>query len=230
MSAPPAGPTGGAAGAAKGAGAKVASLDGRVRFRGELPAAVAAPLDADPYCAARHEGPLRIATVEVSEDGGLRGAVVYLRDAPASSDADEFPEAVLEQRDCLYQPSVLAVRVGQTVVFRNDDQTLHNVHVEPSVNAAFNLGQPFQGVVARRRFAQAEVGIAVRCDVHPWMRATISVFDHPYFATTDRQGRFSMPAPPPGSYTLEAWHETLGTASGRVDVGVGGATIDLVFE
>jgi hypothetical protein len=57
-----------------------------------------------------------------------------------------------------------------------------------------------------------------QCNIHPWMRAYVGVFDHPYFAVTDSDGRFTMPAPPAGRCVLKIWHESkgwIGGAAGR---------------
>ena len=53
--------------------------------------------------------------------------------------------------------------------------------------------------------------IPVKCNVHPWMRAYIGVVSHPFFAVTGDDGTFTIKGLPPGTYTLEAWHEKYGT-------------------
>ncbi len=62
------------------------------------------------------------------------------------------------------------------------------------------------------------MGIPARCDVHPWMGAFISVFDHPYYSISTADGAFTIPQLPPGDYVIEAWHETLGTQTQSVTV------------
>ena len=52
----------------------------------------------------------------------------------------------------------------------------------------------------------------MKCDVHAWMNAWVGVVNHPYFAVTGTDGAFSLPNLPPGTYTVEAWHEAGGTA------------------
>ena len=53
--------------------------------------------------------------------------------------------------------------------------------------------------------------VPVKCNVHAWMNAYVGVLEHPFFAVTDANGRFSIPQLPPGTYTIETWHERLGT-------------------
>ena len=50
-----------------------------------------------------------------------------------------------------------------------------------------------------------------KCDVHRWMNAYVGVLDHPFYAVTGATARFELRACRPGTYTIEAWHEKLGT-------------------
>ena len=191
-------------------------LRGTVRFVGQVPEARPAVMAADPFCASRHDGPVLLPTVDVDATGGLRNAVVYVADsAPAAAPVREVR---MDQRGCIYEPRVLGVRAGQSIVFRNSDDTLHNVNVRPQVNDGFNVGQPVPGMETRRSFAVAEVGIPVRCDVHPWMIGFISVFDHAQFAVTDETGSFTIYGLSEGTHLLEVWHESLGTQTLEVTV------------
>ena len=69
------------------------------------------------------------------------------------------------------------------------------------------------------RFSTREVMVPFKCDVHPWMRAYIGVLDHPYFAVSGADGAFNLKGLSPGTYTIEAWHETLGTQTQTVTIG-----------
>ena len=60
---------------------------------------------------------------------------------------------------------------------------------------------------SRLSFAVEEVG-----DIY-------AVLDHPYFAVSDKDGKFDLKTLPPGTYTIEAWHEKLGTATQQVTIG-----------
>jgi len=73
--------------------------------------------------------------------------------------------------------------------------------------------------------------IPIECDVHDWMSGYAGVVDHPYFAVTGSDGTFSLPNLPPGTYTLEAWHEEYGTQTMSVKVGEKeSATADFTFK
>ena len=58
-----------------------------------------------------------------------------------------------------------------------------------------------------------------KCDVHKWMNAFVGVVDHPFFAVTGADGAFELKGLPPGTYTIEAWHEKLGTQTQSVTIG-----------
>jgi hypothetical protein len=110
------------------------------------------------------------------------------------------------------------VRVGQPLHIRNGDPLLHNVRSDSEVNQPFNQGQPVQGMVFAHTFTTREVMVPVKCDVHAWMRASIGALEHPYFVVTGAAGEFSLRDVPPGTYTLEAWHEALGTIEQTITV------------
>jgi hypothetical protein len=138
---------------------------------------------------------------------------------------------VLDQKNCRYEPHILGVQTDQTIVIRNSDPFLHNIHPVPENNRGFNVGQPTQGMETERTFSSPEIMIPVGCDVHGWMSAYIGVLDHPYFAVTGSDGSFQIPNLPPGEYTIEAWHETFGVKEMKVTVDEGGtATADFTFE
>lgn len=205
------------------------SVTGSISFTGEVAAAAALQMQADPFCASSHDAEVFANPVEVDAAGGLGNVVVHVTAAVAGDGPDD--PALVNQVGCMYQPHVLAVRTGQTVVFRNSDQTLHNVNVQPRDNPGFNLGQPLAGMESRREFANPEIGIPVRCDVHPWMTGFLSVFDHPYFAVTGADGSFTIEGLPDGDWVLETWHETLGEQATQISVSGGAATeVDLGYS
>ncbi|NKB90179.1 MAG: hypothetical protein GKS06_18385 [Acidobacteria bacterium] len=192
---------------------------GAVMFAGEAPGAEAIQMAADPFCQTAHSDAVMSAPVMTDAAGGLMNVVVHVSSGLENYSFDAATDqAILDQSGCVYDPHVLAMQTGQTVIIRNSDDTLHNVNVQPSSNPAFNQGQPLAGMEIEKIFDSAEVGIPARCDVHPWMGAFISVFDHPYFSVSATDGAFSIAQLPPGDYVLEAWHETLGTMTQSVTV------------
>ena len=111
---------------------------------------------------------------------------------------------------------MFGVRVGQNVEIVNSDTTAHNVHALPNANQEFNFSQQIQNQKDSRFFTAPEVMVRFKCDMHNWMSAFGGVLEHPYFAVTEPGGRFELKQLPPGTYTIEAWHEKLGTQTQRV--------------
>ena len=71
----------------------------------------------------------------------------------------------------------------------------------------------------------------VKCDVHPWMNAWVAVIDNPYFAVTDKDGKFALPKGlPDGEYRVTAWHEKYGTREGTMTVKDSGGTVEFVYQ
>ena len=119
--------------------------------------------------------------------------------------------AILDQKNCQYEPRIIAVRVGQKVDFLNSDTTFHNVKSMSKNNENFNVAMPSKNDKITKVFQKPEIFIESKCSVHPWMSASIAVMDHPYFSVSNERGEYSIPQLPAGTYTLEAWHEVFGT-------------------
>ena len=215
-------PAGGAAAGGSG------SISGKVTFAGTAPAPEKIKTSADPKCHEMHKDGLERQTVEL-KDGGLAHTLVYVKNPPAGS-APVSDEVVLDQEGCMYKPSMLAVRTGQPIKIRNSDDTLHNIHPRPTINAEFNIGQPRKGMETTKTFDKEEVMIPVGCDVHPWMRSYISVMSHPFFAVTKDDGSFEIKGLPAGEYEIEANHPKLKTTTAKVTVKDGDTKVDLPFK
>jgi hypothetical protein len=203
---------------------------GKVTLRDTAPPPRRFSAATDPYCLARHPNGIEVQSVRVA-DGALADVVIHVKSGLAGSYPLPTHEVILEQRDCLFAPHVLALAVGQPLVIRSADDTLHNVRPMARNNDEFNLPQRRRGDAKTRRFERAELMMPIVCDVHPWMRAYVSVFDHPYFAISAPDGRYEITALPPGEYEIEAVHETLPPQSRRVSLGDGETvTSDFVLE
>jgi hypothetical protein len=203
---------------------------GAVTFDGTVPAGEVVDMSTAAFCHAANGGqPAVKVPVVVNADGGLRHVIVYVKEGLAPGGyATPDETALLNQENCRYVPHVVGMQTGQTLVIRNSDATLHNVHAFAQNNRGFNVGQPLKGVEAKRRFPNPEVGISVKCDVHGWMQAYVAVFEHPFFALTGEDGAFELGDLPPGDYVLEAWHETLGTQAQAITVTTG-QDVDVSF-
>jgi plastocyanin len=195
-------------------------LKGVVALDGMAPKNAAIKMNADPVCLREVKGAQFQETFEVGSDGkSLANVFVYVKDGLGNYvyDTPTAP-AVIDQKDCRYHPHVFGMRVGQPLEIVNSDPTLHNIHALPKANTEFNTGQPIQGMKTNHTFDKPEIMIPFKCDVHGWMNAYAAVLDHPYFAVTDKDGKFELKTLPPGTYTIEAWHEKLGTQEQKVTI------------
>ncbi len=208
-----------------------ASVTGTVKFQGTAPKPTRIDMSADPYCAQAHSSPMTTEDVLVDANGGLENVVVYISDGlGAATFPIPDPPAVMEQKGCQYKPHVLAMRAGQKLDVVNSDATTHNIHPMPNNNREWNISQP-HGVPIEQVFAREEIAISVKCNIHPWMRSYIAVLKNPYFAVTGKNGSFDLKDLPPGSYTIQAWHEKLGSKIQKITVGAGETkTVDFVFQ
>jgi hypothetical protein len=198
-----------------------ASVEGRVTFSGTAPPLEVISMASDAACQARSGGQTR-EDVLVGPAGGLRN--VFLHVASGMEGRVFAPPAapvVLDQRGCTYRPRVLGIQVNQILEIVNSDPTLHNVHSMPAGNRPFNVGMPVEGMRIRKFFAQPEVMVRMKCDLHNWMAAYVGVLDHPFHAVSDEEGRFAIRGLPAGTYAVEAWHEVFGTQRQAVTLGEG---------
>ena len=158
-----------------------------------------------------------------------RRAVVYLESAPSPAfDEREPVRLTMDQRNETFYPHVLAVTVGTVVDFPNSDSTYHNVF-SLSKARKFDLGRYARGKSKSVTFDHAGV-VRVFCDIHSHMSAFILVFNHPYFATTDGDGRYRIDNLPPGTYSVAAWHEGDTRDTRNVTIPSQGGPVDLDFD
>ena len=214
--------------------AGAADLAGVITLKGTPPAEKEiTPLMDNPDCAAMYNG--KAPTTHfyvVGPNGGFADVVVSLKGVTGKSTGASAAPAVLDQKGCLYTPQILAVQTGQKIVVKNSDMCVHNVHCTPAVagDAEHNDVQMAGGPDLTYAFPQPEMFLRFKCDVHPWMFAWVSVFDSPYFAVSDKDGKFVIKNVPPGKYTLEAAHRKLGAQTQEVEVKDGDTTVNFAFD
>lgn len=221
---------GGAGGGQKVDATTAGSVTGTVTIDGTAPKNELIKMNADPVCLREAKGPQTQETYTVGSDGkSLANVFVYVKDGLGNYVYDPpTGSATIDQKECRYHPHVFGMRVGQTLDIINDDPTLHNIHALPKANQEFNTGQPIQGMKTTHVFTAREVMVPFKCDVHGWMNAYVGVLDHPYFAITKDDGKFELKTLPPGTYTIEAWHEKMGTQTQSVTIGAK-ETKDITF-
>ena len=157
-----------------------------------------------------------------------RRCVVYLKQAPREAFGQLRTGRVrMDQRGEQFVPHLLAITVGTIVDFPNSDSTFHNVFSLARGNQ-FDLGRYPPGRTGGRKFDTPGI-VPVSCDIHSHMSAYILVFNHPFFAVTDDDGRYSIAGVPPGTYTLVVWSELGHADNKKVSLGEG-ETVDADFR
>jgi hypothetical protein len=166
---------------------------------------------------------------------GIRYGFAYLvRPQGANPDAvkalvAKTPKVEIDQKNCEFMPYVAALHQDQPLVLKSSDPINHNVRFSAFTNAPFNQILPPNGQVEVKLVAERRP-IPLACDIHPWMKGYVMVFDHPFFAITGEDGSFEIAGVPAGTHNLVVWQETKGyvtegLAKGMpVEVKLGGAT------
>jgi plastocyanin len=196
------------------------TISGQVRFDGPVPAQGVLQLGGWSECAAQHPGGNPPAGDVLVNDGKLQNAVVYVKEGLGDRVFVVPTEPlVIDQKGCVFLPRIAGAQVDQPLRLLNSDMMAHNVHGLPKNSAQWNFSLGVKGTSRTISVSKPETMIEIKCDIHPWMRAYLGVFDHPYFALSGTDGAFSLKNLPPGEYTVAAWHERFGTQTQKVTLG-----------
>ncbi|PYN81467.1 MAG: hypothetical protein DMD96_09420 [Candidatus Rokuibacteriota bacterium] len=160
-----------------------------------------------------------IEKVVVGANKGLANAVVSV---PGAKGAAKAVKATVDQHGCKFVPHVTAMTPGE-LELKNSDDILHNIHTYSTANPSINKAQPKFKKVMTEKLEKPEI-VKLTCDVHSWMLGWVAVMPNPFFGVTDANGSAKIENVPPGKYTLEAWHETLGKQTKDVEVKAGQTT------
>ncbi|HTX39981.1 MAG TPA: carboxypeptidase regulatory-like domain-containing protein [Bryobacteraceae bacterium] len=203
--------------------ATAGTIAGTIRFTGPKPRLKPIDMSSDPACVEAHHGKAYDESLVVGRNGAIAGAFVYIKTGLEGKQF-ETPATPLEmdQRGCTFSPRVLGIQAGQPLRIVNSDPVTHNIHPLAEVNREWNHSQGAGEPPIIRRFPRPEVMIPVKCNIHSWMHAFIGVVAHPYFAVTGGDGAFQIGNVPPGDYTLQVWHEKLGTQDRNITVTASG--------
>lgn len=206
------------------------TIRGHVQLTGKLPGNPVIRMGMDPKCNKMNAGKRVIQEyVMATADGSLANVFLHLKGDVPQTPVPAQP-VVIDQRGCVFAPRVVGARVGQTVQIKNSDDLLHNVDALSGKGQGFNIAQPRAGLVYEFKPKSEEIMLHIKCDVHNWMNVYVGAVTNPYFAVSDAKGTFTIDKVPPGTYTVEGWHERLGLVSKIVTVKAGAtATVDFSY-
>ena len=175
----------------------------------------------DPACSEGSKTP-NMTEQYVVHDDRLANVFVYVKDGLGNRIyLPTKTPVVLDQKGCRYIPHVIGAMVGQPVEFRNSDRTMHNIHIVPpgsDNSSGFDISQAPMAGTEQHIFRHAGLMIPIRCNNHPWMEAFLNVTKNPFFAVSNADGTYEIQGLPPGTYTLVAVHEKLGTQSQQITI------------
>jgi len=177
-----------------------------------------AALTALPLAAATVSGKISFVTKR-GQNPVVNETLVWLE--PAGKAVRKSPQTFqMMTRGKALVPHVLAIPVGSTIEFPNDDPISHNLF-SLSSNNTFDLGLYRRGSGKSHKFDIPGV-VNVYCNVHPNMSAVIQVMATPYYTFADAAGNYALVDIPPGKYRLVAWNEQGGQTSSNVEVSAAG--------
>jgi plastocyanin len=207
--------------------ATVGTVSGTVTMGGMAPKVAKIDMSQDPACKGTNES-----ENIVVDKGDLANVFVYIKDGLGNRTFDVPKDpVVLDQSGCKYHPHILGVMAGQTVEIKNDDQTTHNIHPTPKDNREWNESQPPSSAPIEKSFAREEIMLPVKCNQHPWMKMYINVVKNPFYAVTDKSGKYELKGLPPGDYTIAFVQEKLGEQDQKITVAPKDSkTVDQVFK
>ena len=161
----------------------------------------------------------------------LNTAIVYLQPADGRTDDDFGNVAATAQvvmRGREFAPHVVVVQRGGTVAYPNQDPFSHNVfsNTDP---VAFDLGLYRRGAVRSAQFGRIGV-YPIYCNIHARMVSYVVTVPNRHVAFADREGRFTLPDVPVGTYRLQVWHERAARVSQEVVVTASGATVRIELD
>ena len=214
--------------------ASAADITGTITLKGTPPPEKIILLPPD--CGALHKTPIKTRFYAANDKGQLADVVVVLKGANLKATGAPAKPAILDQMGCEYVPYVTAVQAGQKILVKNSDPMMHNVHPIPAVagNKEANKAQMPKALDLEFVFDKPEPFLKFKCDVHPWMFAYVSVFDHPYFSVTGADGSYKIANVPAGKYTVEVYHRKAAPIGSpvtkEIEVKDTSATADFVLE
>jgi hypothetical protein len=197
------------------------TLTGTVDYEGTVPtdSVLTVPADQQIGCG-------QTVTDKAVNMSGTRvaGVIVWITDIRSGKPLPVARRFELVNSDCLLDPRVQAVLAPGALNVTSEDVALHRDKIV-NVGTGEMVGiAPFNDngeVVPFDHLLDKPAELEINCELHPWSKAYVLVFDHPYFATTAAGGTFSIDDVPPGTYHVRAWHPALGLSDQTVTITAG---------
>ena len=210
------------------------TLTGIVKFKGKKPVPRGFNLVTFPdpvYCGriSNGNGWRLLPEFTVGEGQGLKDVVVMLTGIEQGKPF-KFQETRIEAVDCTFKPFVAVVRDHQQVVVVNMDPVMHDIQAyetsalgprvlfnrplpidthhskTASQSSEYNTHIAGEPMVHEINMTKGRRVFVMQCGFHAYMESWGMAVDNPYYAQTDKSGRFAIGEIPPGIYKLVVWH------------------------
>ncbi|HEY1600139.1 MAG TPA: methylamine utilization protein [Pirellulales bacterium] len=188
------------------------NLKGQFIYNGKAPEPKKLDTTKEPVCVPHN---LVDESLLVAPDGGIKNVVIFVRtkkaDLKINPALGEPPAQIeIDNKNCRFEPHLLVLQVGQTLLVKNSDPFSHNSNVtEIGGQGANPLIAP--GKEATYKYVRSQmVPQPVACNIHPWMRAFVLPRDNPYFAVSSADGKFEIKDLPVGKLEFQVWQEKAG--------------------
>lgn len=198
------------------------NIKGQIVFDGDLPKVAELKVDKDQnHCLSK--GPIKSENWVINKDTkGVKNVFVWIT-GPGGAKPAVHPNLAkvtvktvnIDQPCCAFEPHCMGIREGQTLIVKNSAPIGHNIawlggRVK---NPGSNVMVP-TGSTKSIDLKADKQPVAVSCNIHTWMKGWIWVFDHPYYAVTDADGKFEIKNAPAGDVQLIIWQEDMGWKGG----------------
>jgi plastocyanin len=167
-----------------------------------------------------------------SQDAGrLAMAVVWLSGVKEGKDWAPAPPPRLDQKNCEFIPHIVVAPLGSILTLTSQDSVLHTLHaLDADHRTLFNLAMPDAG--SKHDVTLSEKGVwDIQCDAgHRWMKAHLVVMENPYWTLSAKDGSYRLEGVPPGTYTLNVWHDLYGLQTKEITVSAGSQDLSTIFK
>ncbi len=204
------------------------TVKGKVTFKGPLPADAVEKIVINKNPEVCGEGYREVVWIDVKA-GALRGAFVFIEGIKEGKRWTEPKEGkfLINQKQCRFVPWAQVIRPGSITIRNSDKGVLHNINTREMIGVEkgqivkrtiFNFGQPDPGEIQQELKVRRSPFVSINCEAHNFMFAFMMTPEHPYAEVVGEDGSFVIKDVPPGSYTVKAWHPTLGLKETKVTV------------
>jgi plastocyanin len=200
--------------------ANAATLKAKFVLVGDAPPPEKIDGSRDPFCA---ELEIVSDAMVIGAGGEIKNLALYLDARRTDADLPEIPveekSFKLDNKNCMFEPHVIAARPGQSILVTNSDETGHNANFNFFNNDAVNFLIPAGGEKELELKADEPAPIPVECNIHPWMKAFVIVTEHPFVGVSDEAGEITIENLPVGEVTFKVWHENAKRSIDEATVG-----------